>query len=84
MSVPSQDVCIACSKTIKQCHRYTKLKPKELKRCKNWICEKCANGNDSDNFDDMINDIENDCESLTNQLTVFDVDLEEKFYKNEF
>ena len=61
-----------------------KVKPKELKRCKNWICEKCTkftNDNDSENLDDMINNIENECESLFNQYTVSDVQIWRKSLK---
>ena len=44
-----------------------KTKRIETHGCKNRICENCVNDNDSENFDDMINDIENECESLINQ-----------------
>ena len=40
---------------------------KKLKRFKIWICEKCTNDNDSENLDDIINNVENECESLINQ-----------------
>ena len=53
-----------------------KVKPKELKRCKNWSCEKCDN--DNENLNDMVDNIENEYESLINQYTVSDVDFEEK------
>ena len=61
-----------------------KVKTKRMKRCKNWTCEKCANDNDSENFDNMVNDIEKECESLINQYTVSDVDVEEKFKNMSF
>ena len=55
MSVSCQDVCFVCSKTIKHCHKditcnkcqmyvhkkCTKLKSEELKKCKEWTCDKC-------------------------------------------
>lgn len=58
MSVSSQDLCLSCSKLIKQCHKIiscknckyyihkkcTKLKPKELLRLDptEFTCSKCA------------------------------------------
>ena len=41
--------------------------------------KKCENDNDSENFDDMIENFENECKSLINKYTVSDVDLEKKF-----
>lgn len=88
MSVQRQDVCIVCSKTIKECHKdiackkckmyvhkkCTKMKPKELKRCIEWTCDKCC----ETTCNDMSN-IEVECESLINKYNVSDIDLESKF-----
>ncbi len=89
MSVSNIDICLVCSKIIKTCHKdikckicnlyvhkkCTNLNPKELKRHKDWICDKCnsaiSNGNDTL--------IQNECESLINDVNISDVDLEEKF-----
>ena len=69
MSVTVQDICVSCSKTIKQCHKditckkckmyvhkkCTKLKPRELKRINRieWVCSKCTD-NDSEIDDSEI------------------------------
>ena len=92
MSVSSQDVCIVCSKTIKHCHKditcnkcqmyvhkkCTKLKPKELKKCKEWTCDKCLATVDKVD-DSYIQDIDDACDSLINSFNVSDVDLENRF-----
>ena len=90
MSVTSQDVCIVCSKTIRSCHKditctvckmyvhkkCTKLKPKDLKKCAEWTCEKCKITNE--NLDDTV-EVDIECESLINHYNVSEVDLESKF-----
>ena len=95
MSVTSQDVCIVCSKTIRSCHKditctvckmyvhkkCTKLKPKDLKKCAEWTCEKCKITNE--NLDDTV-EVDIECESLINHYNVSEVDLESKFKDMRF
>jgi len=85
MSVSIQDVCVSCSKIIKECHKNitckncksyvhkkcTKLKPKQLKQINQsgWMCQNC-----SDNIDDLDN-IDNGVNQL-NTINVADIDFE--------
>lgn len=76
MSDSNRDVCVSCSKIVKQNHKNitcnkcngyvhkkcTKLKPSELKRLnpKDWICCKCSIDINNDSPTHDIDSIEND------------------------
>ena len=88
MSELGKDVCVVCSKTIKECHKdisckickiyvhkCTRLKTKELKRLNEWKCKKCTvTVNTVDNSDDTeIESESHDVENLNVNVNVTDI-----------
>ncbi len=84
MSAGNQDVCVVCSKILKVCHKditckkckmyvhkkCTKLKPKELKRCNEWTCDKCCEITQNDGNYDNVNIM-----NLNTNVNVADIDF---------
>ena len=88
MSLKKCDICIVCSKIVKNCHKdiycklcnrfvhkkCTKLKPKELKCLKNneWVCQNCSKDAQRDSDSDLEDDVHNLNESPEFKITNVD------------
>ena len=88
MSLKSRDVCIECSKVVKNCHKdiscticngfihkkCTKLKPKQLKNVniEEWVCQKCTS---KDDLSSSTSQLENDLNEST-EFNGTDVDFQ--------
>ena len=91
MSVTNnRDLCVMCSKIIKDCHKIitcnicngythkkcTKLRPKQLKCPKEWVCSTCITHNlANNNSDDESSDGEDYDLTESNTFDMIDVDL---------